>query len=229
MSVASPGRKALVATLALLSTFPHYSYTDAYADTHRHAYAHRNTRACPAPLAAPTTVEDVPHFELTLPTETFTDRLTLQRGSRVIELRHFGPSVTRGDAVVYLPKEGVLIAGDAVDEPLPFAYGCHVAGWLSTLEQLRALSPRVIVPGHGPVMHDAAQIDRLASALASIQKQAAAGVERGETLEELRPKLDLEEARLVMAGSDKMLGFIFRAYFAWPALASAYEEARGKP
>jgi len=174
-------------------------------------------------------LEDVPHFELTPPTETFADRLTLQQGSRVIELRHFGPSVTRGDAVVCLPKERVLIAGDVVDEPVPFAYGCHVAGWLSTLKQLRALSPRIIVPGHGPVMHDAAQIDRLAGVLASIQKQAAAGVERGETLEELRPKLDLEEARLVMAGSDKMLGFIFRTYFAWPALANAYEEARGKP
>jgi cyclase len=168
---------------------------------------------------------DVPRFKLTLPSETFSDRLTLHDGSRAIELYCFGPSVTRGDCVVYLPAEKVLIAGDVVDQPLPFAHGCHVAGWLSTLEHLRALDPRVIVPGHGTVLHDTAQIGRLSAALTTVQRQAIAGVAQGLTVDAIGARLDVEDARLALAGDDALLGFYFRVYFTKPVLVSACAEA----
>src|SRR5205085_10430337 len=44
--------------------------------------------------------------QLTLPTLTVEDRLTLHRGNRVIDIRHLGRGHTAGDIVVHLPKEG---------------------------------------------------------------------------------------------------------------------------
>ena len=47
-----------------------------------------------------------------LPTTTFTDRLTLGGGDERIELYHFGPAHTGGDAWVVFPALRVLHAGD---------------------------------------------------------------------------------------------------------------------
>lgn len=164
-------------------------------------------------------------FRLTLPTKTFDDRMVLKRGTRTIEIRHVGPAVTAGDAVVYLPGEGVLIAGDVVDNPLPFAYRCHVSGWIAALDSIRELNPRVIVPGHGEVLQGTAHVERLAALLRSIREQTRAAVARGETLDAARKSVSVDELRDAIVGENKMLTFLFDGYFLGPVIASAYEEA----
>src|SRR5262249_15295535 len=94
--------------------------------------------------------------QLTLPTLTVEDRLTLHRGNRVIDIRHLGRGHTAGDIVVHLPKEGIVITGDLVVWPVPLVGGeqSYVGDWSATLERLRELKPSIIVPGHGPIMRD---------------------------------------------------------------------------
>lgn len=171
---------------------------------------------------------EMPAFTLTLPTKTFDDTLTLTRGARVIEIRHLGPAVSRGDAVVFLPKEGVLVAGDVVDNPLPFAYRCDVAGWIDALAKVRALQADVIVPGHGAVMRNDAQVESLELALTSIRDQTRAAVLRGETREQAHGGVNMDEFRGRMAGTSKMKRFLFDGFFVGPAVGSAYEAATAK-
>src|SRR5947208_973946 len=77
-----------------------------------------------------------PGVEIVLPTITLEDRLTLYRGSRTIDILYLGRGHTSGDIVVYLPKEGVVIAGDLVIYPVPYVGGpqSHPADWGATLE-----------------------------------------------------------------------------------------------
>ena len=170
-------------------------------------------------------LDEVPGFRLTLPTKTFDDRLVLTRGGRTIEIRGLGPAVTRGDAVVYLPKEGVLAAGDVVDNPLPFAYGCSVSGWIAALDAVLEMKPRVVVPGHGAVLRDDAHIRLLRRMLASIQGQAAAAVARGDAVEQVRGSIDVAEFRALLAGENKMMQFLFDGFFVGSAVTSACTEA----
>ncbi|HEY8317197.1 MAG TPA: MBL fold metallo-hydrolase [Amnibacterium sp.] len=86
-----------------------------------------------------------------IPTTTFEDSVVLQEGARRIVATHPPrPSHTRGDAYVWLPDQRVLFTGDLVfNGGTPFSISGSPSGWLTTLEELVALDPLVVVPGHG--------------------------------------------------------------------------------
>ncbi|UUT36122.1 MBL fold metallo-hydrolase [Microbacterium elymi] len=87
------------------------------------------------------------------PTVVFDTGVTLTPDSRRIDVRHPGtPAHTQGDSYVWLPEERVLFTGDLVfSGGTPFALSGSPAGWLGALEQMAALRPEVVVPGHGAV------------------------------------------------------------------------------
>jgi cyclase len=172
---------------------------------------------------------EAPGFQIVLPTVVVEDRLTLHRGGRTIEIRHLGRAHSRGDLVVYLPKEKIAIAGDLVVWPVPLVgttsfpleYG-------AALEKLLALAPAVVVPGHGSVMRDDAYVRLMARMLASMKQQVEAAVGRGETLEQARKSVDLGEFRRAIAGDSQLKNFIFTFYVAGPGVATAYGHATAK-
>lgn len=170
-------------------------------------------------------LNDQAAFTPTLPVKTFDKRMTITAGGRTIELRYFGPAVTNGDAVVYLPKEGLAVVGDLVDNPMPFTAGCDVNGWIAALDSLQALAPSIIVPAHGGPMYDDTKIVLLKRALTAVRDQTAAAVAHGETLEQAQKDVHLDEFRKQMAGDSKMMQDLFDGYFARPAIASAYAAA----
>jgi glyoxylase-like metal-dependent hydrolase (beta-lactamase superfamily II) len=98
--------------------------------------------------------------ELVEPDETYEgESHTLDLGGRTAELRTWGLAHTRADQVVWLPEDRVLFTGDLVEERCfaIFPYfppeDADVDGerWLGVLEQLEALEPALVVPGHGAV------------------------------------------------------------------------------
>jgi glyoxylase-like metal-dependent hydrolase (beta-lactamase superfamily II) len=165
-----------------------------------------------------------------LPTITLEDRLILHRGNRVIEILHLGSGHTAADVVVRLPKEGIVVTGDLVVWPVPLVGNpqSRVGEWGATLEKLRALGPTIIVPGHGPVMRDDAYVKLLANLFASIKQQAETAVARGETLEQARKSINLDEFRKQMVGESAIRKVSFNMYVAGPAVAAAYREASAK-
>ena len=98
-------------------------------------------------------VREVPAAPIVLPTIGVSDRLTLHRGARIIDIRSLGAGHSQADLIVHLPIERILIAGDLVIWPVPLAgVKSSITGWAAALERIRALQPAIIVPGHGPVM-----------------------------------------------------------------------------
>lgn len=168
---------------------------------------------------------------IVLPTLTIVDRLTLYRGNRAIEIRHLGRGHTAGDIVVHLPQEGVLISGDLVVRPIPLigSNQSYIADWAVTLEKLRALRPGIIVPGHGKVMRDDGYVRLMASLMASVKQQAEAAVARGETLEQARKSVNLDEFRKLFAGDSAVRKTLFSNYVEYPAVEAAFNEASPKP
>ncbi len=169
---------------------------------------------------------EVPVRRVLPPTLTFTDRLTLVRGGRTIEVRWLGAGHTRGDAVVWLPRERIVVAGDLVVLPVPTVGSTSIPGaFAATLDSLVALRPAIIVPGHGPVQRDDAYVRDVSRMLASLQRQVAAAVARGETLEQARTSIDLREFRARFAGDSQLRGVVFDQYVASPGVAAAWREA----
>jgi glyoxylase-like metal-dependent hydrolase (beta-lactamase superfamily II) len=92
--------------------------------------------------------------ELIPPDLTYEGRLRIDLGGKVVELHEVGPAHTRGDQLIHLPGEGILFAGDLVENeffpilPDPDAQGDK---WLAVLGTMTGLGPRTVVGGHGAV------------------------------------------------------------------------------
>lgn len=86
------------------------------------------------------------------PTETFTDKRDITMGDFNIQVLHLGPAHSPGDTQVWLPDQGMMIAGDiAFHERMPPIFqGTCTSCWIETWEgPLTDLSPTYIIPGHG--------------------------------------------------------------------------------
>jgi cyclase len=171
-------------------------------------------------------VREVPNVPLIIPTIGVTDRLTLRRGTRVIDIRSLGAGHSRADLIVHLPTEKIVIAGDLVIWPVPLAsLKSSIKGWAAALDRIRALQPAIIVPGHGPVMRDDSHVRLMGEMLSSLAQQVDAAVSRGETLEAARKSVQLDEWRAKFAAGSQLRAFLFDYYVSGPGVAAAYREA----
>lgn len=175
------------------------------------------------------TVGQREHAHFILPTITFTDSLVLYRGARRIELRFLGRGNTRGDIVVYLPRERVLATGDLVVSPIPYSYGSYLGDWIQTLGALQRFDATQIMPGHGDVMHDMNYVGMVRELLGAILTQMKGAVAKGMDLEAARKAIDLTALRARFTGGDKLLESAFDAFLFQPATERAFLEASGKP
>lgn len=164
------------------------------------------------------------------PTVTFEHGLRIDLGKRIVELKHLGRGNTGGDVVAWLPAERILVAGDLVDHPVPYAFGGYPSDWIDTLERLAALDPLVVVPGHGENLRGAGYIGRVAALLRDVRRQVTELIEQrggGITLEEVRKAVDLSEARRAFAGEDADNREFFDASMA-ALIRSVHAEARAR-
>ena len=164
-----------------------------------------------------------------LPPDITAEAITIRLGKREVRVFHPGKANTAGDLVVYVPDARTLIAGDLLVLPTPYATSSYHREWIGALTRLAALDVEVIVPGHGPVQRDRAQITLLRELLESLTAQVAAAVKDGATLEETRRRVDVEKFRVRLAGNDRRRNRAFEEYFLKPAVKNAWMQARGLP
>ncbi|HVV21576.1 MAG TPA: MBL fold metallo-hydrolase, partial [Pseudonocardiaceae bacterium] len=103
---------------------------------------------------------------LTWPTVTFTDRLTIDLGGDRgdLVLQYCGRGHTEGDIVAWLPRDGILFAGDLVEARAALYTGdAYHHDWsTSTLDRVAAFGARTLVGGRGDVTRGA---DAVAAAI----------------------------------------------------------------
>ena len=143
------------------------------------------------------------------PTVGYVDHLTMFHGGR--EFRFM--SVTgdaEGTTVLYLPKEKVLITGDAVSYPIPYVTPPPMRQ-AKTLRALAQLDADVIIPGHGPAFHDKSFINLEAELIESVVKGVHQALAKGPlTLDEVQKAVTVEELREKFTQKDKDLDKRYR-------------------
>jgi len=131
-------------------------------------------------------VETVPPG-MTWPTMTFNRKMTLWLGQLEVQLLQLGRGHTKGDTVVWLPKERTLFSGDLVEfEATPYAGDAYFKDWPQTLDNVAALNPLALVPGRGAALKGEAQVAEglrgTASFIADVRASVEAGVAAGKDL-----------------------------------------------
>jgi len=95
---------------------------------------------------------DFSGIELTPPTRLIDDRLALDLDGIRAELLYVGPAHTAGDVIVHLPEQRVVFTGDILFRLCtPIGWEGTFDRWTAALDDIIALRPDVIVPGHGPL------------------------------------------------------------------------------
>lgn len=159
-------------------------------------------------------------IEVSPPTVTFRERLSVPDAGTAVELLHLGPGHTPGDAVVWLPEQRVLFTGDLVfSGATPFVLMGTVTGTLRRLDRLRALEPRRVVPGHGPV-GGPELLDANADYLRWIRDLARLGAAEGVTPRELAASVPLGRFAGLLDG-ERLVPNLIRAYAEDAGLAPA--------
>ena len=102
------------------------------------------------------------------------------------QLRSYVPAHTPGDTAVWLAGERILFTGDLCFFGVtPLALQGLLSSWIAALDDLIALEPAVVVPGHGPIggVADVATVrDHLAALLAHGRAAVASGASLDEAL-----------------------------------------------
>jgi len=173
-------------------------------------------------------IADCLAFRYRGPDLAFDERLTVRLGNRDVHILWLGRANTAGDAVVHVPDAKVLITGDILVHPFPFATQSYIGEWAAVLRRIEAMDTVAIVPGHGLVMHDKKYLVDLAELMESIMKQARAAHRPGMKLDELRALIDVEPFRARIAGSNAFIDANFSAMIKNAAVARAWQELEGK-
>jgi cyclase len=171
-------------------------------------------------------LKQTPHVP---PTVTFDRQMVVDLGRRKVEISLLGRGNTGGDAVIYVPDAKVLMTGDLLVAPTPFAMGSFIDEWIVTMKALAAIDTTTIVPGHGPVEHDKQYMLLVTAALESLSQQAHAAVKQGLTQEQFQKSVDMAKFRGQFAGNDVTRGRNFDEYFVGTGAVRAYREAKDGP
>lgn len=86
------------------------------------------------------------------PTETFEEKRTILMGDFTFEVLHLGPAHGPGDTQVWLPEQGLVIAGDMAfhERMLPIFEDTITSEWIETWDNgFESLQATYVIPGHG--------------------------------------------------------------------------------
>ena len=127
-----------------------------------------------------------------LPQETFTHETELDLGNQPLHLVHLGKAETDDATAIRIPAEGCIVSGDTVMTGSFPIFGQPVMNeglmanhdWINTIKELRTYTPDHVLPGHGPLAHDA-EIDLLLKIESYFLTEVRKKVEQGMSLAEL--------------------------------------------
>jgi cyclase len=104
-------------------------------------------------------------------------------------------SHTPGDLLVYLPDDGVLIAGDILANGVVPNFGdSNAQSWLKTVDTAQAMAFTTAIPGHGQVMSKA-DVAEFSTRMKKLHAEILRGYRGGLSDSEVRATLDLSDWR----------------------------------
>jgi cyclase len=130
-----------------------------------------------------------------MPNATFRDRMTLYLGGKEIQVLHFGAAHTRGDSILFVPRDRIVYMSEVFfNEEFPNMGGGYGVSWIRVLDAVKALDADIFIPGHGPIPEDPTQtraaLDRarqiLVDARDGIQNEMAKGATEDQAVAAVR-------------------------------------------
>ena len=149
----------------------------------------------------------------TFPTEIISETTRKKVGNLDIELKIIPRTAhSTKDLVVYLPKSGVLFAGDLVfNDRLPSVKGGNINGWITTLEELESMGALHIIGGHGRNT-DKNSSKMTHEYLTQMRSEIRSAIESGLGIDETIKKVQMNEYRKIKLYDSMQSGNVEASY-----------------
>ena len=135
-------------------------------------------------LQAEAYLAELKSMQVTLPTVTFDRSLILHRPSKTVEILWLGNAHTNGDVFVYLPREKVLVTGDALHGWTPYMGDSYPFDWIQTLDAAEKLDFDQVIAGHGDVMRGKERFELWKQYFHDLLDETAKAYARGASLDD---------------------------------------------
>ncbi len=149
-----------------------------------------------------------------LPALYFPKKLVIEDSRQRVELIHFAHGHTRGDAVAWLPKQGILFTGDScLNGPFNYTGDGNTETWIGALTEMRKLPVTTICPGHGE-MSDITLIDRQRRYFVELRQFIGDAIAKGVSLADIKKTIDFpwykEWTGVAVAERVENIEFVYR-------------------
>lgn len=171
-----------------------------------------------------------------MPNLTFDDAVTIDIGNRELQIKHLGKGNTAGDAIVYLPKEKILITGDLLDHPVPYLGGGYPSQFAKTLRKMAQMDVETFIPGHGNVLKGKAYLNLVADFIQTVVDEVSKTIHRigngprklEEVRESVHKSIDFNVWKKKIVGENKADGDFFDSFSVQGIVTAAYAEVWGR-
>jgi glyoxylase-like metal-dependent hydrolase (beta-lactamase superfamily II) len=131
--------------------------------------------------------------QMRAPDVVFENELKLDLGGVTARLMWLGGAHTKGDELVLVEPDGALVTGDVVQNKVVPGAAADSGGftsWLTVLDKLEALKPRIVIPDHSPIgvgsliAQERAFILDMRSRTLALKKQGLSAADAGKRMAE---------------------------------------------
>ena len=137
------------------------------------------------------------HNPNSLPNITFHKKMELNLEDETVEIFHFGPAHTGGDAIIKFKQGNVIHAGDVfVTYGFPFidySNGGSIYGFIHSLTQIIGImdNETIVIPGHGPLC-DINDVITLRDQINECYQRVKEGKSKGQSLDSIVKDIDVK-------------------------------------
>ena len=125
-----------------------------------------------------------------LPALYFPRKLVIEDSWQRVELIHIAHGHTKGDAIAWLPKQGILFTGDScLNGPFNYTGDGNTESWIGALTEMRKLPVKILCPGHGE-MSDITLIDKQRRYFVELREFIGNAISKGRSLAEIVEAID---------------------------------------
>ncbi len=157
-------------------------------------------------------IAEIPQIRLVPGNMTFDHSLVLHESERDICLYYYGYAHTRGDAIVYLPAEKIVLTGDVLESGVPIMRSAYPAQWLSVLEAIRKLDWNIVIPGHGGIQRNRDTLNWFNLYLQDLVTETQKAVAKGDSEDQAVRDVDLSKYSKMPDYNDRNADAIRRTY-----------------
>jgi len=125
-----------------------------------------------------------------LPALYFPKKLVIEDSKIRVELIHFAHGHTKGDAVAWLPRQGILFTGDScLNGPFNYTGDGNTESWIGALTEMQKLPVKILCPGHGEAS-DITLVEKQRRYFVELRQFIGDAIARGQKLAEIKASID---------------------------------------